>query len=57
MKTVTLEVIQPSTGPVCPGQEVILTCTVAWEQCWASDLILIWRQDEALSLCEHMIVV
>ena len=29
MKTVTLEVIQPSTGPVCPGQEIILTCTVA----------------------------
>ena len=28
MKTVTLEVIQPCTGPVCPGQEVILTCTV-----------------------------
>ena len=28
MKTVTLEVFQPSTGPVCPGQEVILTCTV-----------------------------
>ena len=28
IKTVTLEVIQPSTGPVCPGQEIILTCTV-----------------------------
>ena len=27
-KTVTLEVIQPFTGSVCPGQEVILTCTV-----------------------------
>ena len=29
MKTVTLEVVQPSTGPACPGQDVILTCTVA----------------------------
>ena len=47
MKTVTLEVIQPSTGPVCPGQEVILTCTVAWES--VGLIILIWRQDEALS--------
>ena len=28
MKTVTLEVIQPSIGPVCPGQEAIMTCTV-----------------------------
>ena len=28
MKTVSLEVTQPSTGPVCPGQEIILTCTV-----------------------------
>ena len=29
MKTVTLEIIQPSTGPVCPGQDIILTCTIA----------------------------
>ena len=29
METVTIEVTQPSTaGPVCPGQEVTLTCTV-----------------------------
>ena len=47
MKTVTLEVIQPTTGPVCPGQEVILTCTVA--RASVGPIILIWRQDEALS--------
>ena len=46
MKTVTLEVIQPSIGPVCPGQEVILTCTVSRES--VGLIILIWRQDEAL---------
>ena len=29
METVTMKVTQPSTaGPVCPGQEVTLTCTV-----------------------------
>ena len=43
MKTVTLEVIQPSTGPVCPGQEVILTCTVT-QTGSGGFLILAWRQ-------------
>ena len=47
MKTVTLEVIQPSTGPVCPGCEVILTCTVA--RASLGPIILIWRQDKELS--------
>ena len=48
MKTVKLEVIQPSSGTVCPGQEVTLTCTVA--RASVGPLInLIWRQDEALS--------
>ena len=41
MKTVTLEVIQPSTGPVCPGQEIILTCTVT--QADANQLFLNWN--------------
>ena len=49
MKTVTLEVSQPSTGPVCPGQEVILTCTVA-QTGQVGDLLLIWRQAEASSV-------
>ena len=48
MKTVTLEVVQPSTGPVCPGQEVILTCTVV-QTGQVGDLFLIWRQDEVPS--------
>ena len=51
MKTVTLEVIQPTTGPVCPGQEVILTCTVA--RASVGQIILIWRQDKALSPSVH----
>ena len=44
-KTVTLDVIQPTTGPpVCPGQEVILTCTVV--QTGATEvLFLIWKQE------------
>ena len=42
MKTVTLEVIQPSTGPVCPGQEVILTCTVVQTGA-AAVTLLNWR--------------
>ena len=46
MKTVTLEVVQPSTGPVCPGQEAILTCTVSRES--VGLILLIWRQDKAL---------
>ena len=45
MKTVTLEVIQPSTGSVCPGQEIILTCTVIRQS--VGQVILIWRQDTA----------
>ena len=44
MKTVTLEVIQPSTGPVCPGQEVILTCTVARTGTLDGYLVLTWSQ-------------
>ena len=42
MKTVTMEVIQPSTGPVCPGQEVILTCTVARTGTLDGYLVLTW---------------
>ena len=42
MKTVTLEVIQPSTGPVCLGQEVILTCIVARTDA-ATVTFLNWR--------------
>ena len=42
MKTVTLEVIQPSTGPVCPGQEVILMCTVV-QTGTAVRTFLIWQ--------------
>ena len=43
MKTVTLEVIQPSTGPVCPGQEVILTCTAVRTDA-IQELYLNWKQ-------------
>ena len=43
MKTITLEVIQPSTGPVCPGQEIILTCTVA-RTVATHELYLNWKQ-------------
>ena len=43
-KTVTLEVIQPSTGPVCPGQEVILTCTVARTDTLDGNLVLAWTE-------------
>ena len=39
MKTVSLEVIQLSTGPVCPGQEVILTCNVAQTAGYRSDIV------------------
>ena len=41
MKTVSLEVIQPSTGPVCPGQEIILTCTVTTSA--VTEILLRWR--------------
>ena len=44
MKTVTLEVIQPSTGPVCPGQKVILTCTVARTGTLDGYLVLTWSR-------------
>ena len=49
MKTVTLEVIQSSdTGPACPGQEIILTCTV--EQKGAvQELYLNWKQESVTS--------
>ena len=40
IKTLTLEVIQPSTGPVCPGQEIILTCTKVQTGAVA---VLYWR--------------
>ena len=43
MKTVTMEVTQPSTaGPVCPGQEVILTCTVTQTRGNTENIILGW---------------
>ena len=42
IKTVTLEIIQPPTGPVCPGQEVILTCTVVQTGA-VTVLFLNWR--------------
>ena len=44
IKTVTLEVVQPSTGPVCPGQAVVLTCTVARTGILNGDLFLTWSQ-------------
>ena len=44
IKTVSLEVIQPSTGPVCPGQEVILTCTVTLTGTLDGYLVLNWSQ-------------
>ena len=42
MKTVSLEVIQPSTGPVCPGQEIILTCSTVTTSA-VTEIILRWR--------------
>ena len=42
MKTVTLEVIQPSTGPVCPGQEIILPCNVT-QTGTVTETLLRWR--------------
>ena len=43
MKTVTMEVTQPSTaGPVCPGQEVTLTCTVKQTGGNTGNIILGW---------------
>ena len=40
----TLEVIQPSTGPVCPGQAVMLTCTVTRTGTLDGNLVLTWSQ-------------
>ena len=48
MKSVSLEVTQPSTGPVCPGQEVILTCTVT-RTGTVQLLYLIWNLQESIS--------
>ena len=42
MKTLTVEVIQPSTGPVCPGQEIILTCNVT-QTGVVTETLLRWR--------------
>ena len=42
MKNITLEVTQPSTGPVCPGQEIILTCTVVQTSTPGVYLFLTW---------------
>ena len=49
MKTVTLEVIQPTTAPVCPAQEVILTCTVARTGA-VQELFLNWKQGTSSTL-------
>ena len=53
IKTVTLEVIQPAstTGPVCPGQEIILTCTVV-QTGTVLDLTLSWKL-ESLTSTDH----
>ena len=52
MKTVTLEVIQPaSTGPVCPGQEIILTCNVT-QTGTVQDLNLNWKL-QSLTSTDH----
>ena len=48
MKTVTLEVIQPATGPDCPGQEVTLTCTVATPSA-VQELTLNWNLQEPVA--------
>ena len=49
IKTVTLGVVQPSTGPVCPGQEVILTCTVT-QTGTVQELYLNWQLQSVQSL-------
>ena len=52
IKTVTLEVTQPaSTGPVCPGQEVILTCTVT-QTGTVQELNLNWKL-QSLASTDH----
>ena len=47
--TVTLEVIQPSTGPVCPGQGIILTCTVTQTGA-VQELYLNWKQQSVANV-------
>ena len=43
-----MEVIQPSTGPVCPGQEAIVTCTVV--QTGAVQILFLnWNQESVTS--------
>ena len=49
-KTVTLEAFQPSTGPVCPGQELILTCTVV-QTGDVQILTLSWKQKSVTCTC------
>ena len=49
MKIVTLEVVQPSTGPVCPGQEIILTCTVVQTASDVPELTLNWNLQESVA--------
>ena len=51
IKTVALEVIaQPaSTGPVCPGQEIILTCNVT-QTGTVQELYLNWQLQSVQSL-------
>ena len=51
IKTVSLEVIPPSTGPVCPGQEVILTCNVT-QTGTVQELNLNWKL-QSLASTDH----
>ena len=52
IKTVALEVTQPaSTGPVCPGQEIILTCNVT-QTGTVLDLNLNWKL-QSLASTDH----
>ena len=44
IKTLTLEIIQPNTGQVCPGQAVMLTCTVTQTGTLDGILVLAWSQ-------------
>ena len=44
-----MEVIQPSTGPVCPGQEIILTCTVT-QTGDIQELYLNWKQQSVANV-------
>ena len=48
MKTVSLEVIQPSTGPVCPGKEVIITCTTATPSA-VHEMTLNWNLQDSVA--------